>query len=68
MEQDKKKIEYRFNMDMSNILVWIAIWGIFDNVLYIFVSAENYYLRIGIYIVFLIIAIQIKLYTYENLF
>jgi hypothetical protein len=61
-----KNLHYVFEMDLSNIVIWIAIWGISDNILNVFVSYDNYYLRIIIYVILLIIAFQVKLYLYDN--
>lgn len=59
-----KSIEYVFRMDLTNIVIWIAIWGIFDNVLNIFVPDDHYYVRIIIYIILLVIMLQVKFNLY----
>lgn len=46
----------------ANILIWIGIWGIFDNIISKYIPADRYNLRIVIYFIISIIAITLVKY------
>lgn len=56
-------IRYSFRVGLISIILWIAIWGISDNILNIFVSYDNYYLRLIIYSILLIAALYVRINT-----
>lgn len=46
--------------EFMTVLIWIALWGIFDTILNKFVALDNFIVRIIIYILILISALLAK--------
>lgn len=53
------KIDLSMKSKLLIVLIWIGIWGIFDNLINLFIKEDNYKFRIVIYVIILFISLYL---------